>query len=207
MATPIIHTTIKLGKLLGVRPAPLPADGDTWNANLFPYNGRKCLIIVNAHTCYALLAMDVRKAMLTDLPAFFRDLLAEQLITEWPVHADAIANYLATIPAAVVAPTNNDKRTLGVMNTYVETLRYVLPDHDLPMSPRTSRLEAWRMNDSIVSAPKDAPKGPGSWWAHTVFPGDRMAARIGIAHDRREYGDRMSMGLHGRPRPWLPGMG
>jgi len=207
MATPIIHTTIKLGKLLGVRPALVPADGDTWSANLFPYNGRKCLIIVNANTCYALLAMDVRKAMLADLPAFFRDLLAEQLITEWPVHADAIATYLATLPAAVVAPTNNDKRTLGVMNTYVDTLRYVLPRHEDPLSVRAARLEAWRMNDSIVGAPKDAPKGPGSWCAHTVFPAARMAACIGIPHDRQEYGNRMSMALHGRPRPWLPGLG
>ena len=207
MPVPIVHCTHKLATFLGVKPGPLPTDGDTWNANLFACNGRKCLIIVNAHTCYALLSLDVRKAMLTDLPAFFRDLLAEQLITEWPEHADAIAGYLTDVPAAVVARTNNDKRTLGVMNTYVDTLRYVLSDHEDPLSTRTSRLEAWRMNDSIVSAPKDAPKGPGSWWEHTVFPADRMAARIGIPHDRRAYGDRMSMELHGRQRPRPTGLG
>lgn len=202
MAQPVIHCTAKLGKLLAVKGCDLPERTDAWNAHLFPYSGRKCIVFVHAPTGYCLLVLDVVKAELVDLPTRFSDLLREQLLGEWPMHGERINAWLKEQAPAIIAPTNGDKRTLGVINRYIFEVTYVLDRHHPPLSRRAAFLEAWNKNDGLVGA-RTEPNGiPGQ--AKYFTPAERMAAHIGIPYDRQDYSARQSKALFPNEGPWRP---
>ncbi|MBK6627371.1 MAG: hypothetical protein IPG35_07220 [Flavobacteriales bacterium] len=193
MKTPVIHCTGKLSSLLGVKAAPIAADADAWNANLFAYNGRKCVILVHARTSYCLLAFDVVKADLKDFPDVFRQLLHHQLAHEWPMHAALIEAWMAQLPPAIAAATNNDRSTLGIINRYTRTVQYVLSRHHEPLGEQAAFLEAWNLNDGIIGSDSKAGKASGEKWGY--IPGERMAAHVGIPFDRKDYSERQSKAL------------
>lgn len=188
MTNTVVHCTAKLGKLLAVKPVPLPENPDTWNAHLFPYNRRKCIIFVHALTGYCLLALDVLKADLRDMPAVFADLLHKQLHGEWPMHTGRIDAWLREQAPAVIAPTNGDKRTLGIINSYIGDIDYVLERHHPPLGRPAAFLEAWNQNTALVGA----AKGHGKY----IMPGECMASHIGIPYSYADYSGRKSHALH-----------
>ena len=193
MQTPVIHCTTKLSTLLGVKTAPLPSDPDAWNANLFAYNGRKCIILVHARTSYCLLAFDVVKADLRDLRTFFHGSLVHQFTREWPMHTSQVASWMDHMPPAIAAPSNNDRSTLGIINRYTQALQYVISRHNPPLGANAAFLEAWNLNDGIISSDSKAGKASGEKWGY--IPGERMAAFVGIPFDRRDYSDRQCKAL------------
>ena len=195
MPTPTIHGTAKVTALMRTKTALVPADADPWCANLFAYQGRKCLLITHAATCWSMVALDVRKADLQPFDAFFTHRLRTQLLHEWPMHTQAIEHYLATLSTPILSTTNNDKATLGVMNLYVQTLKYKLAMAEGPLTDALARNVAWGGNDGLVSS-RTLRKGPRD--AKYFVPAERMCAVLGIAYDRKDYSDRQSMALWGR---------
>lgn len=152
---PHIHCTAKLAKLLGVK-APTAADNaDGWNANLFPIAGRKCIILVHKSTFFTLIKCDVVKADLKDFPAFFQGLLREQLLLQWPMHEAAIDAWLSGLGPALHSTSDNDKRTIGVMNRFVDDFTFNLGWFQTPLLEPHLRVANWNLNDNIIGGGKD----------------------------------------------------
>ncbi len=176
MSAPLIHCTAKLAKLLKVKPTVAPPDADGWNANLFPIAGRKCIILTHKASFFSLIKFDVVKADLIDLPTFFHDLLQEQLHCQWPMHGPAIEAWLRTLTRAQLSTSDNDKRTIGVMNRFVDEFTFNLGWFQTPLMEPHLRVANWNINNGIVGGGKDRHgyKNPEA----------EMASIIGIPYDR-----------------------
>lgn len=174
--TPLIHCTSKLAKLLGVKTATAMADTDGWNANLFPIAGRKCIIITHKITFFSLIKYDVLKADLKDFPTFFSGLLREQLHLQWPMHAAAIDAWMSGLQRAELTTSDNDKRTIGVMNRFVDEFTFHLDWFGTPLMEPHLRVANWNLNNNVVGGGKDR---------HAITNPEReMAGVIGIPYDR-----------------------
>ncbi len=184
----IIHCTNKLAAFLGVAAVPLPADADTWNANLFTHERRKCLCFTNASTGFSLLALDVLKGDLKDLPAYFKELLHRQLIYTWPEDEAKIARYMERVGEVRIAPSNNDKRTLGIMNEQLASVKARL-ERDRPLLDQATALrEAYLRNTGLIRAKHLLPADK-----KYVQPAKLMADLIGIHTSAGELYDRRMM--------------
>lgn len=178
MPAPLIHCTAKLAKLLKLKPAmPLP-DADGWNANLFPIAGRKCIILTNKATFFSLIKFDVLKPDLNDFPTFFHDLLKEQLHCQWPMHGPAIEAWLNKMPSAALTGSDNDKRTIGVMNRFVDEFMFNLDWFGTPLMEPNMRVANWNLNNNIV--------GGGKARHAIVNPEQEMARLMVIPYDRED---------------------
>ncbi|HMQ76040.1 MAG TPA: hypothetical protein PKE21_08800 [Flavobacteriales bacterium] len=186
--TPHIHCTAKLAKLLGVKAPNTVADADGWNANLFPIAGRKCIILVHKATFFSLIKYDVVKADLKDFPGFFRYLLREQLLLQWPMHTAAIDAWLGTLAPAVLSTSDNDKRTIGVMNRFVDEFTFKLGWFRTPLSEPHLRVANWNLNNNVVS-------GGANRNAYTN-PEEQMARVLGVPYDRVDAEQRHQQAKH-----------
>lgn len=178
--TPLVHCTGKLSKLLGVKAANAIADADGWNGNLFPVAGRKCIILTHKATFFSLIKFNVVKADLKDFRNFFHTLLREQLLLQWPMHGPAIDAWLSRLGTAHLTTSDNDKRTLGVMNRFVDEFTFNLDWFGTPLLEPHLRVANWNLNNNIVGGGKDRN-------AYTN-PEQEMARVIGIPY-RREDAD------------------
>jgi hypothetical protein len=83
-----ICCTTKVLSELGLKPRDLAprssatAPLKTWYVNLFRYERRKCLAFINPSTHYALIAMNVVKKDILNLPQLLRDLLRKSFLAE-----------------------------------------------------------------------------------------------------------------------------
>lgn len=176
--TPLVHCTSKLATLLGVKASAAHADADGWNANLFPIAGRKCIIITHKATFFSLVKYDVLKADLKDFPVFFEGLLHQQLLLQWPMRAAAIDAWLSSLDPAQLSTSDNDKRTLGVMNRFVHEFTFNLGWFQTPLLEPHLRVANWNLNNNVVGGGKDR---------HAFTNPEReMASALGISYDRAE---------------------
>lgn len=190
MPTPLIHCTGKLAKLLGVKSSQVVDDPDGWNAHVFPIAGRKCIILTHKATFFSLIKLDVRKADLVDFGSFFNALLREQLLTEWPAHVSAIDAWLGGHSPAALTTSDNDRRTLGVINHRIFELELQLERVDEPLTEAHVRYFNWSMNDGIIGGGKDRRA--------YLNPEQEMAGMLGVPYDRMEMAAR-----HGAARERL----
>jgi hypothetical protein len=195
MPAPHIHCTAKAATWLGVRKAEPISDADAWSLNVFPHHGRRCVLITHAAKCY-MLALDVRKADLLPFDAFFAKLLRRQLLAEWPGAPIAVQRYLATLGPAQLSTSNNDKRTLGVMNRYVEQLTYKLVRDEPTLDATTATHLAWNENNGLVSRPTGARRSPSQ--RPYITPAEEMARLLGIPYERIAHTERLRRAQHGR---------
>ena len=178
MPTPLIHCSGKLAKLLGVKASTAIADADGWNANLFPVAGRKCIIITHKATFFSLIKYDVVKADLKDFPGFFQGLLRDQLLTQWPMHTRAIDAWMGTTQRAELSTSDNDKRTIGVMNRFVDDFTFNLGWFQTPLLEPHLRVANWNLNNGVVGGGKDR---------HALKNPEReMASAMGIPYERED---------------------
>ena len=123
-----IFCTKKLEKLVGKTLIATEPTSDqllgNWNANLFPLNGRKCLIVMNDVTYYCLIFLDILKKDILNFHELFYQRLIEQLDYDQVDFPVACASKLMTVCEPVFLQTNNNRKVLGTMNEFVFELEY-----------------------------------------------------------------------------------
>ena len=97
-----------------------------WNANVFPIQGRKCLIIMNDISFYCLLFLDVLKKDLIDFNELFGNRLTEQLDYDGIVLSGKCREAIMNNIECRFLPTNNNRKVLGTMNEFVYEIEYNL---------------------------------------------------------------------------------
>jgi hypothetical protein len=85
----VVRCTVKLLRLLDVRPADLPElapHEDDWYVNLLWFERRKCLLLTHAGTSFSVFVPDVRKPDLDPLEPFLVDAITMALDAEGLPH-------------------------------------------------------------------------------------------------------------------------
>lgn len=126
---PTIFCTTKLAGLFKTSDFSVPESdpsllGD-WNGHLFSIDRRKCLIFVNNKSFFCIFISDVVKKDLKDFSQFFLSRFIQQLNYEFKITNGDLARLENDFGRVTLAKTNNDKKTLGVINDLV----YVLKAH------------------------------------------------------------------------------
>ncbi len=117
-----IYCTKKLEKLIGkANMAENPSDSlfGNWNANIFTFKQRKCLILVNEETYYSLLFLDVLKAEILDFHHLFYERLIEQLTYDHIYFPHEFSPKVLDDLKPRFLPTNNNRKVLGYINQFV----------------------------------------------------------------------------------------
>jgi len=118
-----IYCTKKLEKLVGkslISPeSEVSSELGNWNGNIFPIQGRKCLILMNDVTYYSLIFPDILKKDILHL----HDLIIQRLIEQF--NHDHVHFPIECTPKLidVMKPrflrTNNNRKVLGTMTEIV----------------------------------------------------------------------------------------
>lgn len=123
-----IVCTKKLEKLVGKKLMSSVAGSGyplgTWNANLFPLNGRKCLIAMNDVSYYTLIFLDILKKDLNNFQGLFYKRLIEQLDYDHIGFPVGSAPKLMGHCEPAFLSTNNNRKVLGTMNDFVYQVEY-----------------------------------------------------------------------------------
>ncbi|WP_435380192.1 DUF6933 domain-containing protein [Echinicola jeungdonensis] len=117
-----IYCTKKLEKLIGKKNmAANPSENllGNWNANIFTFKQRKCLILVNEETYYSVLFLDVLKADILNFHHLFYERLIEQLTYDHIHFPHEYSPKILNDLQPIFLPTNNNRRILGVMNQFI----------------------------------------------------------------------------------------
>lgn len=120
-----LRCTAKLRKFLG-GPAPRDAEeriGD-WYANLLWIERRKCLMFTHSETLFTFMALDVRKAEVLPLGAFFVSKLHTELASEG-LPADTFGE---VDPETVALGTTASRSVLGSMNNLAYLAEWAITD-------------------------------------------------------------------------------
>ncbi|MGB8329965.1 MAG: hypothetical protein WCE62_07540 [Polyangiales bacterium] len=123
----VLHCTQKLLRAAGERgtgQVPAADSLDSWHANLFHWERRKCVIVVNDRTLFPVLLFGVKKPQLSDLPRTlterFCSLLQERKV---PTH---ITDRVRRLYDEAHLTTTCDRSVTGSLNQFVHELRWVV---------------------------------------------------------------------------------
>lgn len=154
-----IFCTKKLEKLVGRNLIVSEPTSDqllgNWNANLFPLNGRKCLIVMNDVTYYCLIFLDILKRDILNFHELFYQRLIEQLDYDHVDFSVECAPQLMASCKPNFLRTNNNRKVLGTMNEFVYELEYHFHMDYYGNFSRTNIPELnHRLTDNLVGALK-----------------------------------------------------
>jgi hypothetical protein len=161
-----IFCTKKLEKLVGKKLiASQPVSDEllgNWNANLFPMNGRKCLIVMNDVTFYCLIFLDILKKDILNFHELFYQRLIEQLDYDQVNFSVEFAPKLMTSCEPNFLRTNNNRKVLGTMNEFVYELEYHFQMDYYGNFAQTNIVELnHRLTDNLVGALKQGQSNFG----------------------------------------------
>jgi hypothetical protein len=154
-----IYLSNKLQKLLS--PVDLQSGCDwatsflgDWNAHLFTLDRRKCLVMINNKTYYTVFIPAILKKDLLDFSGLFLSYLLRQLTYDQVIGTGEEALIREQYGKAMLARTNNDRKTLGTMNEFIFQFKY----HYAGQMMERNNLAAvnYLVNDSPTKA-----RGPG----------------------------------------------
>jgi len=123
----VLHCTQKLLAAAGERGMGIVSDADpldSWHANFFHWERRKCVIAVNDRTLLPVLLFGVRKQQLVDLPRAFTERFCSQL-QERGVPSYIIDRVRRLYRDAHVT-TTSDRSVVGSLNQFVHELKWVV---------------------------------------------------------------------------------
>lgn len=166
-----IFCTNKLAKFIGkVEQTPqtnltVSTLGD-WNGHLFFLDGKKCLMFVNNQTYYSIMLFCILKKDLKNLRAIFIERFIEQLTHDQLMEPDDPRRIKEDFGPLVLARTNNDKSTIGVMNEYIDAITH----HCMVKYGHVSQMMPAYENGLI----NDTPMGTSSSAQKTIFPKEEM---------------------------------
>lgn len=94
-----------------------------WNAHLFTVNRKKCVVLVNNKSYYALFLAGILKKELKNFPDIFQTHLLRQLIYDHVIDISETALIKEHYEQLEFLRTNNDKKALGTINDFFFNLR------------------------------------------------------------------------------------
>jgi hypothetical protein len=95
-----------------------------WNGHLFSLEGKKCLIFMNNKTCYTLLMTIIYKKHVKALANVFKERLIHQLDHDVKITESQETKIRVEAANIVFAPSNNDKKIAGTINSFVEAIKF-----------------------------------------------------------------------------------
>ena len=119
-----IYLTAKLQALFpplntdGKGAIPIAALGD-WNGHLFTIGCRKCLVLVNNKSYYALFMVNIIKKDLARFPDLFLHHLLQQLTYDKVIDPGDYNFITAHYGQPQLVRTNNDRKVLGTINEFI----------------------------------------------------------------------------------------
>jgi len=128
----VLHCTRKLLLALG---EPLTKDLpdldplDSWHANLFHWERRKCVMLVNDRTLFPVLLFGVKKPQLLDLPHAFTERFCS-LLHERKVPA-YIIDHVHRLYSETHLTTTSDRSVAGSLNQFIHELKWVVANRRL----------------------------------------------------------------------------
>lgn len=94
---------------------------NNWNANIFYVSQKKCWIITNSATYYTILLDRIKSADYKNITEIFTKTFYDQLLTDnIEIDFSKLQNIVGEIN---LAPTNNDRKVLGVQNSILENIK------------------------------------------------------------------------------------
>ena len=124
----IIYCSKKLETFLGhvnpINPQINHSELGDWSGHLFTVNRKKCLILVNIKTWYSVIILDVTKKDAKDFRQMFKVRLFEQLRFDLIINKEQEGKIKQTSNDIVFYKSNNDRSTMGVINYYVQHLKW-----------------------------------------------------------------------------------
>lgn len=93
-----------------------------WNANVFYIAKKKCILFVNSKTFFSVVIPRFSVKYINNLDQLFIDNLQEQLLYE-NMEIDSKVMY-SEIGEIKFNPTNNNRKTIGVINYNIEKMNY-----------------------------------------------------------------------------------
>ena len=135
---PTIYCSAKLASFIGndrltsVDKSSLTNPLAHFNAHLFYFGGRKCIIFTNKATLYTVVRLDVLKKDIKELGYFFQSSLKNQLKADNLFDEDKFWQPFFSEP--VFCRTDNDKRVLGSMNDFIYQLTDAMAYGDLRLN-------------------------------------------------------------------------
>lgn len=153
-----IYCTRKLEKLVGKKNMSLEPGSvelGNWNANIFPVQGRKCLIMMNDISYYSILFLDILKKDLLNLQHLFTKRLIEQLDYDGIALSASCRDKLMNLSDFRFLSTNNNRKVLGTMNEFAFDTEYHINDSYFGQLDLVDLAELnSRLTDNLVGALK-----------------------------------------------------
>ena len=109
---------------------PGSALGD-WNALLFTVDRKKCVVLVNNKSYYAVFLAGILKKDLKNFPELFLTHLLRQLVYDKVIDTADTALIQEHYGQQALLRTNNDKKTLGTMNDFIFQFKAHCEGHPL----------------------------------------------------------------------------
>lgn len=95
----------------------------TWNANIFYIAKKKCLLFVNSDTFFSVVIPRFSMKDIDKIDELFIDNFYHQLLFE-KINVDD-KNLYSKIGEVKFNSTNNNRKTIGVLNYHIESLNYL----------------------------------------------------------------------------------
>ena len=90
-----------------------------WNGHLFTVNRRKCIVLVNNISYYAVFLVDILKKDLRNFSDLFLDQLLRQLTYDQVITEGQYPVITAQLGRLQLRRTNNDRKALGTINEFI----------------------------------------------------------------------------------------
>lgn len=142
-----ISFTQKLAKFIktGLN-GDMPRTDQDWSAHLFFISGRKCIIFVHKKTLYTVMLLDIFKKDMTYINRLFLEAYIDQLKSDNILgsHETFIRDLYNEIR---LASTDNDRKTLGVINNIVSILQGAIATGEFQDLESTRRFGTEQINN------------------------------------------------------------
>ncbi|MEJ1240506.1 hypothetical protein WBG78_20350 [Chryseolinea sp. T2] len=123
-----IYCSKKLETYLGnvssdSRSIPTTVFGD-FNAHVFRLKIGVCVLVTSNRTCFSVVTRNLDKEERRNFGDFFRERLIRQLDFELKINERQEIDFRSELSDIVICRTNNDRRVMGVMNNFIDSMKY-----------------------------------------------------------------------------------
>ena len=95
-----------------------------FNAHVFRLRIGVCVLVTSNRTCFSVVTRNLDKEERQNFGEFFRERLIRQLDFEIKINESQEINLRSELSDIVLCRTNNDRRVMGVMNNFIDSMKY-----------------------------------------------------------------------------------